>query len=161
MEILGAFVEQGFLTKTSATLLENYAKKWQVCQVTSILDCHIMSEGELADTLSEVLLLERVYALKAERIKSEGSFCFSLEEALEFEAVLLEAASEHNASSMVIGAVNPLSPPLKAFLAEKCPQDYVFVVCERSQLIASILEAYPVQSSIKGLMPRELEKGES
>lgn len=146
--LLDRFVEASLISSTDRLLIESYALRWNKSVIHSILDCHMMSEEEVADAVARVEAIERITAPKTRLKSHKGVFVFSFDEAIGMEAI---AVKDADSESCFVLAVDPRASGVDRILTERVSCDISFLTCERSLIINAILDFYPISQSIPSM----------
>ena len=139
-EIFDRFVDLGILNSCHLDLVKVYAEKWGKTLFHSILECHILTESALADTLSEVLKLERVMEIDVSKVDVKLLSTFSLEAAMRLEC--LPFFKEAEVVPLVVA--DPTRSDLLSFAEKQLSTPVRYLVTERGQLSQIILESFPI-----------------
>ena len=152
-EVLSKLTDAGILSFLSARLAEDYAAKWDKTLVHSILDCHLLTESELADGIGKVFELKRIHNLNSDMVDGESLKKIKLQTALSLECVPIVQRKQN---TLTIAVCDPfradLAPTLDQLFASDC---YQYLVGDRSHIVKTILDAYPITIGIPGISLKE------
>lgn len=69
--IANLLYNKNYLNKSILLTIKHYAQKWNISEFDAILDSHIMTQDELANLISEILQIDRIYNINLENIYSD------------------------------------------------------------------------------------------
>ncbi len=144
MKLLKALQEAGYLTATNVQVVAHFAQKWNLSTYEATLQTHILAEHSLADAISEVFKLDRLYSFDASDVDSQVLSKISYAEAQEHQCFVLARDDDATLQACLL---NPLDERVMGFLEGRLGR-FRPLVLDRRLMYRSIEEAYPLSLQI-------------
>ncbi len=141
MKMLDVLVLEKKLSPALVGILQRYQEKWHKSEYQALVDCNIFSEGSFADTMAELLQMDRVYKIEGQPLSFEITNILSYEMAKENEIFPLRFLPPGHIE-VAIYDPSQKEKYLKLFAAKKLEVN--FVLSERQEICRAITEYYPV-----------------
>lgn len=144
MKLLQALQDAGYLTPTNVQVVAHFAQKWNLSTYDATLQTHILAEHSLADAISEVFKLDRLYSFDPADVDPSALIKVSYAEAQLHQCFVLNRDDDGTLQACVL---NPLDDRVMSFLESRL-QRFRPLVLDRRLMNRSIEEAYPLSLQI-------------
>ena len=142
------------MTATNVEVVAHFAQKWQLSTYESLLETHILAEHSLADAISEVFKLDRLYSFDAADVEIDVLAQITFAEAQDYQCFVPNRDDDGTLQACLL---NPLDERVVQFLSQRLPR-FRPLVLDRRLMFRSIEEAYPLSlqlPTILGNRPRK------
>ena len=146
-DLIGMLFEGGHLSTSTRGMVSDFVAKWDCGHFDALVDCNIFSESELADRISEILGLDRIYSLGLDGVSQEALALVDFRDS--YECGILPMQMEES-GVVSIAIYDPFSSAAQSLQKSWSYATELYVV-EKSMIRRRIIEAYPVGQQVKSL----------
>lgn len=148
INIINVISSQGLLSDSILTLIERYMASWNISFYDALLDCHILSEKQLAGKIAGHMNTSYILSVtEAEVKKADGFSYLSYEKAKELRAIFVTPLGESESYLLV---ADPTAAGLKEFF-DSLPFSCRLAIGEKSLINTWIDDFYPIEQQLPGL----------
>ena len=148
IDILEVVKSQGMVSEITLDLIRRYTEVWNTSAYDALLDCHILSEKELASAIARHLDVSRIVTVSHGEIERQFGFDWlSYQRALEFKAIFVTPIGE-SITYLVIA-----DPSIRGFVEfwNGLPFPCSLAIGEKSLILNWIDSFYPIQRQLPSL----------
>jgi len=151
-DLLALLAQGGHITATGRRLAERFVARWDVSPYHALLMTRLFSEAELANTLSSLFQLSRLYNLSTLTLAKPALGVVGFERARAWECIPLV----DDAGRIDIVFADPTRKDrideIKQLLNQETSLgDITLAVAERSDIVRAIDELYPLSAQLPSL----------
>lgn len=148
IDILDVVRSQDLVSDITLELVGRYTEVWNTSAYDALLDCHILSEKELASAVARHLDVSRIVTVSDAEIERQFGFdCLSYKRALEFKAIFVTPIGE---SITYLVVADPSIQGFEEFW-DALPFDCSLAIGEKSLILNWIDSFYPIQRQLPSL----------
>ena len=142
--------KKNMLTDSSVRTTLKFMERWSVASFYAVLECHLVTESELADVLSQELKMDRIYNLSPDMIDKSCLGILDYTSAKEMDVMPMRQMGDGTKSLEVVVA-NPLDKKMIESLQGVVGLKIKPVVSELRRIREMIYQLYPLESQIPAI----------
>ena len=148
INIIDLMSSQSLVSESTRSLIERYMDAWNVSSYDALLDCHILSEKQIASVIASHLNISYILSVTENEVEKANSFShLNYDKARMLRAILVTPLGESNPFLVV---ADPSLDGLKDFF-ESLPFSCRLAIGEKSMIATWIDDFYPIKQQLPSL----------
>lgn len=151
LDLIDILTQSGDITPSGERMVRHYVKTWKVAPFQAVIETHMVSEGRLADTLSEQLRINRIYHVSSLQASLNALQVVPYAKAKEWLCLPFAFEDSRIGKKLEVITADPTIPGLIEALEVMAGCGIVLAVGERSDIVRAIDGQYPLELQIPDL----------
>lgn len=145
INILDVMSSQSLVSGSTRSLIERYIASWNVSSYDAFLDCHILSEKQIASAIASHMNISYILSVAENEVEKANGFSYlSYDKARKLMAILVTPLGESNPFLVV---ADPSLDGLKEFF-ESLPFSCRLAIGEKTMIAKWIDDFYPIEHQL-------------
>ena len=148
IKILDVIRSQSIISESTLALIERYTASWNVSIYDAFLDCHILSETQLATAIASHMNISHILSVTEGEIQKANAFSYlPYDKARALRAIFVTPLGE---SEPYLVCADPSIAELKEFF-ESLPFSCRLAISEKTLIAEWIDDFYPIEQQLPSL----------